>query len=233
MNTSIKNTLSVCAVMSALTLGSMSSQAADPSIWTGPYLGGHLGWGFDQAEWTNPAPGNFWGGAGTGADINADGLLGGGQIGYMHRSSENLVFGIDVSLSGADIDKTITSPTFPATDTWAIDVDLLVLAQGRIGWAQDGWLAFVQGGYAGADTNVTATLGASNSDSLWQDGWTVGGGLLYNISPMFSVGAEYNYVDLGTESYTILAPNLVDVEQEIHVIKITGNIHFGGVFGGL
>lgn len=235
-NTSIKNSLAVCAVMSALTLGSMSSQAADPSIWTGPYVGGHVGWGFDEAEWTNAEP-NWWGGIGTGADIDADGFLGGGQVGYLHQLHDNFVFGVDASLSLADIDKTITSPTFPGIDTWTVEVDQLVLVQGRIGWAQDSWLIFAQGGYAGANTTVSAEPPPS-SDTRWQDGWTIGGGFLYNISPMFSVGAEYNYIDLGTERYNPAAfpppaTDLVDVEQEIHVIKITGNIHFGGVFGGL
>ena len=172
---------------------------------------------------------------GSGAEIDTDGLLGGGQLGYLHQIS-NIVFGIDVSGSASNVNETIASPTV-AGDTWDAGLNVLFLAQARLGWTQDQWLVFVQGGYAGAEADATGTApgGPVGAATLWHDGWTVGGGVMLQLDDGISIGAEYNYVDLEEERYNVVAApptDLVDVDHEIHIFKFTGTIHLGRLFGG-
>lgn len=237
------------AIALGLASAAMSSHAlaADPVVpediaivapapgydWTGFYVGGHLGWVWDDADWTN-AEGNWWGGIGTGTTIDSDGFLGGGQIGYMHQLQNNWVLGAEISAAYTDLDQSIASPTFPAIDTWTVGVDWLLLAQARVGYAHDRYLAYIQGGYAGADATASALPilgGGTATQSNWHDGWTIGGGFSYMATSNISIGAEYNYVDLGTERYDLLSTlptDLVDIDHTMHTAKFTINFHFGG-----
>lgn len=243
MKTIAKTTLFALGATLALGFSQTPAHAADATSpahyynWDRAYIGGHLGWGWGDTQWTNLGPGAFWGAIGSGGTLDPDGFLGGAQIGYMHQRN-NLVFGVDISLSGADINETIISPTFPLSDTWSVDIDALLLAQARLGWTHDNWLFFVQAGYAGADASATATsaLGPTNvSVSQWHNGWTIGAGLMFQTHENFSLGAEYNYVDLGSETYDLFVPvtsQNTGIDHEIHVFKITGNFHLRDIFGG-
>jgi len=196
--------------------------------WTGAYIGGHIGWGWDQADWTLVDDG-FWGFAGTSANLDSDGFLGGAQIGYLYQTQNNIVFGVDVSGSYADLSEAITSPFFSG-DTWTAGIDWFILAQAKLGYAHNRWLGFIQGGYAGADANASATP-PFVSDSNWHNGWTIGAGLSVKATNRFSLGAEYNYIDLGSETYNLPFggnPQGVSVDHQVHVVKATANIHFGG-----
>ena len=69
MTNKIRKTLLGCAVALATTFGAATTKAADPpapmyvTTWSGFYLGGHLGWGWDKADMT-VSTANFWGVAG-------------------------------------------------------------------------------------------------------------------------------------------------------------------------
>ncbi|MEM6460526.1 MAG: outer membrane beta-barrel protein, partial [Pseudomonadota bacterium] len=128
---------------------------------------------------------------------------------------------------------------FRGTATFTAEVDWLLLAQARIGYTHDRLLIFVQGGYAGADGTASAnyTDFASDqtfSDSNWHNGWTIGGGFSYKATETLSFGAEYNYVDLNSDSYSFDSPlgagpaGTADVDHQMHVAKFTINYHFGG-----
>lgn len=233
---SVATLVSTAAVAADLNPAPVDIAPISPTYsWTGGYIGAHLGWGWDQADWTI-TNGTFWGPVGGAARIKDDGFLGGIQGGYLHQSN-NLVFGFDLSASGTDISESIVSPYFPGIDTWSSKVSWLFLAQARLGWGNDQWLAFLQGGYAGGDAEATMTVGPpfgpyAVSDSNWQNGWTIGGGVLFRVSDRFSVGGEYSYVDLGNSSYslpgTFGGPQAIDIDHQIHVVKLTGNLHFNG-----
>jgi outer membrane immunogenic protein len=193
--------------------------------WTGAYLGGHIGWAWDDADFTLDDDG-FWGDAGASTSIDSDGFIGGGQVGFWYQPN-NFVFGVDVSGSWADLSGSATSPEF-ASDTWSTEIDWFLLAQARAGIASGRWLAFLQGGYAGADGNAGASLPGccAPSDSNWHNGWTVGGGVAFKAHRWLSLGVEYNYVDLGSESYSLGGGQSASVDHQIHVVKGTINFHF-------
>lgn len=204
--------------------------------WTGGYVGGHAGWAWDEANFTLETSG-FWGTAGDGTSIDSDGFIGGGQIGYWYQPN-NLVFGLDVSGSWADLSQTVTSVSFPGTDTWSTEIDWFVLAQARIGVAKGRWLAFLQGGYAGAQASATGSSTfqgpQSASDDQWHNGWTVGGGVAVKANHWLSLGVEYNYVDLGSQTYGLGGcgscggGETASVDHQFHLVKGTINVHFNG-----
>jgi outer membrane immunogenic protein len=209
--------------------------------WTGLYLGLHGGWGWDKADMTVETT-NFWGNAGgESTTLKDNGFLGGGQIGFLHQPTSSFVWGVDLSGSWVDLEKTGASPVplFATDDIWTAGIDYIVMAQLRLGWAMDNWLLFIQGGYAGADGNAEAEvigLGCcfTAKDSEWHHGWTVGGGVLVKLYNLFSIGAEYNYVDLGSKKYSLASGfgppgDTFKVDHRTHIVKITGNIHFGGL----
>jgi len=200
-----------------------------PATWTGAYAGGHGGYGISDAEWTNlVGGGNTLGPVGSGEDLEPDGGFFGAQVGYMHQMG-SFVLGAEVSGSISDIIDTEVASA-PAVGTYQVGIDGLLLAQARLGWAVDNWLLFVQGGYAGAEGHASAVSGAfiSRREDRWHNGWTVGGGVKYMIWDGVSVGAEYNYVDLGSRTYNvdIIAPgDRARVDHELHLVRGTVSIH--------
>jgi outer membrane immunogenic protein len=87
---------------------------------------------------------------GTNFDIDASGIIGGGQAGFNYQTGP-WVIGVEGSVAGSDLDSTIRSPFFPTSDSYSADVDFLTTVTGRIGYAQGKWLAYAKGGWAGAD----------------------------------------------------------------------------------
>ena len=201
--------------------------------WTGGYIGGHIGWGWDRADFTLDNTG-WWGPAGASTDIDSSSFLGGAQIGYLHQGQNNIVFGVDLSASIADLNDSVASPAFPGIDTWSAGIDWFLLAQARLGYTGGRWLGFLQGGYAGAEGNASATP-PFVSDSNWHNGWTLGAGFSFKVNNRVSIGAEYNYIDLGSETYNVPNPPVVvagsetaSVDHQVNVIKGTINYYFGG-----
>lgn len=77
---------------------------------------------------------------------------------------------------------------------------------GRLGFAQDRWLVYAKGGWAGADIELDLfdriTPVRARSDT-WANGWTVGGGGEYALGKSLSLGVEYNYADRATGRWTV------------------------------
>ena len=194
--------------------------------WTGLYVGAHVGHASADMDWglayTNPGffnasdlPGVF--------NFANGGVIGGGQIGLQYQSGRWVVGG-EVSLSSG-----FSGDRISGVDLWQgtgvghleTSVDWLVLATGRIGYASNGWLGYVKGGYAGAmisissDDNVPPDFGFT--DRRMHHGWTVGAGLDYVIAAGVTLGVEYNYVDLSAD---VKAP----------VLNIGSGTQVGGAF---
>jgi outer membrane immunogenic protein len=180
--------------------------------WGGFYVGGQLGgawsdtdWRYKNLNWFNTTGPNL---VGTNFDLDADGVLGGGQLGFNYQSGA-WVFGIEGSLAGAGIDGSRPSPFFPELDRYSTEIDWLTAVTGRVGYAQDRWLVYAKGGWAAADVELDlfdhdTPLHARSS--TWADGWTVGGGLEYALCRSFSLGVEYDYAELDTDRWTLHCP---------------------------
>jgi outer membrane immunogenic protein len=198
--------------------------------WSGFYVGANAGYGWgrdDHADrllplggfWTNGPAGNFSGIQ----RINPRGGIFGGQAGYNWQLA-NWVFGLELAGDWSDLRRTDASIFFPG-DSLTSRVESIFTATGRVGYALNNWLPYIKGGYA---------VGSSLNHSEWRSGYTVGAGLEYGITPNWTIGAEYAYMDFGSRNWsgaTIgpgAGPELYNDKLKISAVTARINYKIGG-----
>ena len=116
-----------------------------------------------------------------------------------------------VGLEGAgqfgDVSGSKVPPFGAQDDRDRTEVQAIVLGSARMGIAMNRLLAYAKGGYAGADVkaSLSDTTGGSQgtwSDEEWLHGWSIGGGLEAMLTPHIVVGADYQYIDLGSKNFS-------------------------------
>ncbi len=229
-------------------LFSIQSNATDLSIkddvssgysWTGAYVGFHAGFGVGDTDGVINelfVPGVFE----LTSDYEVNGALYGGQIGYNWQNG-NLVFGINASYSGSEIDgaqNTCESVLVIITADCDRELEWLATVTGRIGYASGRTMVYAHGGVAWGeiDTNIDVNfigLGpiATLSGSETHTGYVVGLGLQHALSDNLVVGIEYSHIDLGDENHGLSAAGgptglSSNVEMEIDSINMTVNWKF-------
>ncbi len=224
------------AAAAALALGTLGAQAADlparmpvkavpvaPAFsWTGAYIGAHLGYGWSRSTYTDMyTPG--W------SLLNkADGILGGGQIGFNQQFGA-WVLGVEADVSATGIDGTTLDAGLFAGDRYKDDLTWTATIVGRIGYAFDRTLIYAKGGAAFArgehEYQWVGTTAISTGDRN-ASGWTVGGGLEQALSPNWSIRVDYSYLDLGKSDVFLVEPTyawVAGVEQTVHAVKFGVN----------
>ena len=98
-----------------------------------------------------------------------------------------------------------TDSQFPNIFDLSSRTSWIATATARLGYAvQPQLLLYAKGGAAwersSLDYTITGMGVANFSGSELRTGWTVGGGLEYLIAPSWSVFAEYNHMDFGTDT---------------------------------
>jgi outer membrane immunogenic protein len=145
--------------------------------WTGFYVGANAGYGFSGKFEGTPADGG-------------DGFTVGGQAGYNYQFNP-IVVGIEGEIDYADIKDRF--------DGFKGDLNWRGSVTPRLGFAIDRFMPYIKGGFAFGDVEFSDPAG--NDDQVLT-GWTVGGGAEYAVTDNVTVRAEYNYTDLGKDSYT-------------------------------
>ncbi|VAV87185.1 hypothetical protein MNBD_ALPHA07-2162 [hydrothermal vent metagenome] len=213
-----KNTVlaTLCAFNVSVGAGSAQAEANSNQTtglydWSGLYAGVHLAYGKGRANWQEiletggVAFDDTITGAGQRPIDRPDGIIGGGQIGYAFQFG-NFVVGPEVTLSASNLRDRSVSTFGVADDRYRADINLIFTATARAGYSFDRFLVYAKGGYAGADINlgIVDTTGGTGSwnKSAWQSGFVVGAGVDYALSEKLVVGVEYNYLDLGSKSFT-------------------------------
>lgn len=201
---------------------------APPPTWTGFYLGVNGGYGGDRFVYpfnlSDPALGGTI--VNGSASLNSSGFLAGGQIGYNYEiPNSNVVVGVEADADWSSIrgqlglNASIPAGLVPGgaalSATAGSHIEYFGTARARLGYAFNNIMPYVTGGFAWGETssyyNINAALlGAGGSiggaEHNGQDGWTVGAGLEYQITPNLTFKTEYLYVDLGTR--TLLSNDL-------------------------
>ncbi len=180
--------------------------------WTGVYIGGQIGYGWGRNGIANPAFGDY-------TSSSPEGVLGGAHVGYNYQINQ-FVFGLEGDLDGTNISRSVSSPT--STITYGSRIPVEGSVRGRIGLAWDRALLYATGGAAFADfQNDVAGPGLYYSDSSGRVGWTVGGGVEYEITNNWSVRGEYRYSDFGQQT-TSIAPVGVAVGNHVteHAVRV-------------
>jgi outer membrane immunogenic protein len=257
----------IALAAAALVVGTVSASAADLAArpytkapapiaavynWTGFYIGGHAGWGWNEGNTSTnflPSPGAF-GAAPFGVSQRHNGGMAGGQIGFNYQVN-SIVWGIEADISWVDWDRGYTvAPllTFPGLapipawfQTAATDMNWFGTVRGRLGFAVNNWMFYGTGGLAYADVRHSVTTSffppavyTGTSDDT-RFGWTAGAGFEWGFVPNWSLKAEYLYYDLGNTTVTGVAPGFTPpfsttttFENKGHIARVGINYRFGG-----
>ena len=188
--------------------------AAAPMFWTGPYVGGSLGWVGGTARTTDI---NGYNTAGERWGRNPSGFIGGLQLGYNYQVSPNFVVGLEGEIGYMDLKKTTIQPSSPNGDTraWTNDGAFGAIT-GKLGFAADAFLLYGKGGvafYGGSSRVVdssTAAPGGNTINATADDtrvGWTLGAGVEYAFTRNWSAKVEYDHYDFGSKTFSAVAGN--------------------------
>lgn len=257
---------------------------ARASNWSGLYIGGHLGYGWsaenddetflfdtnldgtygDTVFTAPPTPVNafgpgFCGGAATSTantacDEDEGGFEGGLRIGYDY-DFDGFVLGAVIEGGMADVSDSASGfSTTPASYTFTRELNYLLAARLRAGFAFDNFLVYGTGGYAYGDldrtfttSNTVNTFTGVNDDAV--DGYQIGGGVETMITDSLSFGVEYLYTDLKDDEYFVAVgpgtagptnaflqanPNGTNIQRsddsfDIHSVRATMSYRFGGM----
>ena len=177
--------------------------------WSGIYIGGKLGGALERLQLADGCSMcSTHGGRGcapnTPIDFSPSGVAG-GIIGGANLQLGQWIFGAELSFSGTGLSQSVTSPFFPATDTFSTELNWLGTVEGRIGYSWDRVMVFGKGGWAGSNATLKVNSthpahGGTASTSEFVDGWTIGGGIEYAVWNSVIIGVEYDYVSLSLTS---------------------------------
>jgi outer membrane immunogenic protein len=198
---------------------------AAPTVysWTGFYIGGNAGYGFGQDNnigsvgQAAPNIANILGNARPGSvDLNNDGFIGGGQIGYNWQYGPNWVVGLETDIAYTDFRKTDNVGTIALNGVDRLNnnfekkLDYLGTVRGRVGYAIDRTLFYATGGLAygevhnGADFfGAAGQLQFTGHNSDTKTGYTVGAGVEHAFAQNWTVKGEYLYYNLGDDTVNV------------------------------
>lgn len=211
--------------------------------WSGFYIGAHLGGGLQFSDVGDPFGPSIYGDT-----VRVPGPIAGGQAGYNWQLGRTLL-GIEADVSWGDFFGTNTCVAysgFYVSANCVADTDALGTLSGRFGWilgADGGTLIYGKAGGAWMSGDVSATTNAgagtpTTSSRASRFGWMLGAGAERMLSRQWSVKAEYDYLNFGSNGLATpqgffqpvpsADPNAVDlvpsvrtsVSQDAHLFKL-------------
>ena len=221
--------------------------------WGGLYVGGNVGygWGANSNPTSSYVDGNsiglnfYFPAANSMLNVNPSGMIGGGQLGYNWMLAPNWLAGLatDIQASGVQGSTSVAMPVSghgTGYYTNSLSTEWFGTVRARAGMTHDNWLVYATGGLAygqvkasGLYSFYSGTPLFSGSATQTKVGWTLGGGIEYGVTPNWTVGAEYLYVDLGKISYTELdladfpaSSITVSNHAALNVFRLTANYKF-------
>jgi outer membrane immunogenic protein len=191
--------------------------------WTGFYIGGNLGMGWNHGNIADSAGLYSWG-----VDNNTT-FGGGGQAGGNYQIG-SFVAGVEADFdwfannnnSGGGVNVAGTTLQASNNGRW------LTTVTGRLGFAADRVLFYAKGGgaFVGSDNftllNVPTGATVSFGNSSTNTGWTVGGGIEWAFWNNFTARIEYDYVGLSNFTYTVPATALLPAPLPGDVFSTSG-----------
>jgi outer membrane immunogenic protein len=178
------------------------AQSAPAFNWSGFYGGVNVGYGF----------GEFPNNAALGL-TDAGGFLGGVQAGYNYQFNQIVI--------GAEADWQLSNIEDTAGGVNAI-INNFGTVRGRIGFAADRFMPYLTGGYAFANTEVTA---GGVTDSNFHNGWVVGAGVEYAWTNNITTKLEGLYADFDNKTFGGLA-GTPSAGAEVFLIRTGLNFKF-------
>ena len=143
-------------------------------------------------------------------DTNPEGGFGGGQVGYNWQAGR-WVFGLETDFQGAGVNgsRSLTNALPIAIDHGSSSLDWFGTVRGRLGFTIfDSALLYATGGFAygGVEDRTSGAfiggISQTASSNQTETGYVAGAGLEYALTPIWSVKAEYQYINLGNTTLT-------------------------------
>jgi outer membrane immunogenic protein len=211
---------------------------APPYNWTGFYIGGNLGAGWNGTSISDSAGSAF-------STNTTTQFLGGGQVGVNYEFWGGVVVGAEAMFDWLPNNgNTITATNAGNTASLTINNRWLTTATGKLGYAWDRVLFYGKAGgaWVGASTPGLTVNGVpstfANSPSTNNFGWTAGLGVEWAFSGAWSARAEWDYVRLQNQTFLsagAAAPGTPFAGDNIFVNNRNINLFTAGVnykFGG-
>ncbi len=160
---------------------------------------------------------------------SSSGFFGGGQFGYLVQLG-NLVAGPEIDLGELSLSHTAGEAGAPTVTTSTVGSGFYFDITGRLGYTYGPALFYAKGGYAQFDGRLAVNDTVSSKSFSERTGWTVGGGVEYQITPAWSVKGEYQYFDFGEQGaqFTLGDTNVYDYGFTVNTFKVGLNYHLGG-----
>lgn len=239
--------LGLCALVSFGATASADGYSRQYSIkdspvsifsWTGAYAGLNAGYSFGgrgEINTSGQAAANVAtvaaGARPARTSLDADGFIGGGQIGYNWQMS-HWVFGVEADIQGLDNEDSRTvvtnRPVAPfagvRNNTFTKEFDYLGTLRVRLGYASDHTLVYATGGLAYAGVEASANFFGPQPANVLQFtgetdetefGYAVGGGVEHALTAHWTAKFEYLYY------------NLDDSKVAVNVIPGSGGVGTG------
>jgi len=190
--------------------------------WTGPYIGAFSGatWGDQHA---------FAPAFGTSSDPDFAGYIIGGQLGYNIQHGR-WVIGIEGDYGFANASGGVSCPN-AFLFTCGAEVHDLASLTGRLGITSGRALFYAKGGWAAGNVTALTSIntgvpGGVIGETKWLTGWTVGGGMEFALTNNWSARAEYMHYDLGSGTFTVGGPTVIEVDTRGDTVRVGVNYHF-------
>jgi outer membrane immunogenic protein len=205
-----------------------------------------LGAGFSKGSYSDTLGSTF-----NSSNSNTS-FLGGGQVGVNYEFGNGVVIGAEAMFDWApNTNNNITATGVGAATGNSATAQLnnrwLTTATGRLGYAWDRVLFYGKGGGAWvgqSNSNVSVTgpggvTPTSLSSNSTNSGWTAGVGVEWAFAGNWSAKAEYDYIGLTNQSYTV-APtggafrgdSISTSSRSIQLVTAGLNYKFGWGGGG-
>lgn len=179
--------------------------------WSGLYFGANAGLGWEHTSDTSSLSGG--GGTVLFSDTqtsNANGLVGGGQIGINYQNGY-WVEGLEGDFQGATQRATHAFTCgagicagSPVAASLNQEINWFGTARARVGFAPlDRMLLYATGGVAYGHVDSMSTLAGAGRATEIHAGWTAGAGIEALVAQNWTVRVEYLYIDLGRVSDTL------------------------------
>jgi outer membrane immunogenic protein len=173
--------------------------------WTGFYIGGNLGAGFNSSGSLSDTFGSTF------TSTNNTQFLGGGQVGVNYEFWGGVVVGAEAMFDWLpNTANTVTATNLAAgTASATINNRWLTTATGKLGYAWDRVLLYGKGGgaWVGQNSSSLTINGApasfTNSNSSGNIGWTAGLGVEWAFWGTWSARAEWDIIKLNNQSFTV------------------------------
>jgi len=178
--------------------------APPPYNWSGFYIGGNLGAGWNNISVTDTIVGDTF------STTSSTQFVGGGQVGANYEFLGGAVIGVEADFDWLpNTNNTTTGTILGVPASVAINNRWLTTVTGRLGYAFDRVLVYGKGGgaWVGASNPSIAVGGVAFAPSTSNNnfGWTAGFGVEWAFAGTWSVRAEYDFVGLNNQTFVLPA----------------------------